>query len=196
MANKRRCPNCKEYNKLDEGLLIKNSLYCNLECAVSYGKKSAPKGRVKLESHRREKHRERKKDIKPLKEWQDKLQKLVNQFVVHVRDKDKPCCTCGTDSPSIKYDAGHYRTRAAAPEIRYELTNIHKQCSVKCNVHGSGMRKEYQGFIEHHYGAEHLEWLDGMHEPLKTKLPHWSDYEKEIIRYRELLRENKVKPCV
>lgn len=140
-------------------------------------------------------HRERKKDVKPLKYWQDKLQAVVNQWIVHVRDKEKPCCTCGANSPDIKYDAGHYRSRGACPELRYELFNIHKQCSVNCNQYGSGMRAEYRDFITAVYGAGKLEWLDGNHPPLKQRFPHWSDYEAEILRYRKMLRDAGFKPC-
>ncbi len=208
MSNRiRTCKHCKNKKIANQGFQSPVNWFCDRECAMKHSinlskkikekkQKEAAKSQAEFKRKVNRAHTEHKKKVKPIKEWQDKLQKLVNQFIVHVRDKDKPCCTCGTDSPSIKYDAGHYRTRAAAPEIRYELTNIHKQCSVKCNQQGSGMRKEYQGFIEYHYGAEHLVWLDGSHDPLKVRFPHWSDYETEIKRYRSLLREHGVKPIV
>ena len=124
----------------------------------------------------------------------DQLQKLVNQWVVHVRDKDKPCCTCGTTNQLIKYDAGHYRSRGACPEARFILTNIHRQCSVRCNVHGSGMRSEYIDFIRAEYGQEHLDWLDGPHQSLKEMLPDADAIDAEIARYRKMLRDAGLKP--
>ena len=204
---KRKCKNCERQDRAKEGFVVGVNWVCSKECAFELGNKALNKARerqkqkdkqvqAKIKRKASENNRKRKKDVKPLKEWQDKLQKLVNQYVVHVRDKDKPCCTCGTTAPDIKYDAGHYRTRKAAPELRYELTNIHIQCSQQCNVFGSGMRAEYREFIKGVYGSDHLEWLDGKHPSLKDRFPHWSDYEREIVRYRGLLRENGIKPCV
>ena len=206
---KRTCKSCgKSKIPASNGYLIANITFvCSFECACQLGNKALEKRRSderkkevrrlkESEKAAKKQRTERRKGIQPIKYWQDKLQRLVNQWVVHVRDVGKPCCTCGTDSPSIKYDAGHYRTRAAAPELRYELTNIHKQCSVRCNVHGSGMRKEYQGFIEHHYGKEHLEWLDGVHPALKDTFPDWQAYDAEISKYRKKLRLAGVTPCV
>jgi hypothetical protein len=128
-------------------------------------------------------------------EWYDKLQTLVNQYVKY-RDRNEPCCTCGTTNPNIKYDAGHFFTRAARPDIRFELTNNHRQCSVKCNQHGSGMRAEYTQFIINKYGADHLEWLETEGTPLKEQFPSWEDIEKEIIRYRKLLRSYGIRPHI
>ena len=124
----------------------------------------------------------------------DKLQDLVNQYVVHVRDADKPCCTCGTTSQSVQYAAGHYRSRGACQELRFNLFNIHKQCNVKCNKYGSGMRSEYRDFIVETYGQERLDWLDSSHEKLKEQLPDADAIESEIARYRKLLREAGNKP--
>ncbi|AUR82901.1 NinG protein [Vibrio phage 1.029.O._10N.261.55.A7] len=196
MANsKRKCAYCKERKPVETMFTSRLQSFCNKDHYIEYQVASKDKLVKKGEKIQRKDLAERKKALKPVKWWQDMLQKLVNQYVVHVRDKEMPCCTCGASSPSIKYDAGHYRTRKAAPELRYELTNIHVQCSVNCNQYGSGMRSEYREFIKRNYGDDHLTWLDGKHKSLKEAFPHWSDYEAEIKRYRNLLRENGVKPC-
>jgi hypothetical protein len=203
---KRKCKNCNAEKRANEGFIAGVNFVCDFECANKLAIKARNKQREKTsikakqaqaesEKAANKQHRERRKEVKPLKYWQDRYQDLVNQYVVHVRDKDKPCCTCGTTAPDIKYDAGHYRTRKACPELRYDLFNIHKQCSVNCNQYGSGMRAEYRDFITAVYGSEKLDWLNGKHEPLKVKFPHWSDYEAEIIRYRKILRDAGLKPC-
>lgn len=71
---------------------------------------------------------------------------------------------------------------------------FYKQCSVECNVHGSGKRKEYELFIIKKYGQDHLDWLLGPHKLLKEQLPHYTDIKDEIARYRKLLREEGLKP--
>jgi len=142
----------------------------------------------------RAQHRKDKDRVKTNTEWFNDLQAVVNQWVLHVRDKGEPCFTCGKTNHNVKYDAGHYRSRGACKELRFELTNIHRQCSVNCNQHGSGMRAEYREAIIKKYGQDHLEWLDGPHKPLKEQFPHWEDIKAEIIRYRKLLRDVGLKP--
>lgn len=159
-----------------------------MDCAIELAKKKKAK-KEEIEAKKdREVQRQRKKEVKTRKEWFSKLQTEVNYYVLHVRDKGKPCCTCGTTN-DIKYDAGHYRSIGACKELRFELKNIHKQCSVNCNQWGSGMRAEYQEFIRCVYGEETLNWLDGPHKQLKDQFPHWTDIEKEVLRYKKLNRE-------
>ena len=128
-------------------------------------------------------------------QWYNRLQTLVNQYVLHVRDVGKPCCTCGTTN-NIKYDCGHCFTKKARPDIRFDLSNLAKQCSIQCNVHGSGMRHEYKLFIVDTYGPLELMRLERVGRPLKEQFPNWQDIEKEIIRYRAILRSNGVRPNV
>jgi len=143
--------------------------------------------REKMAKLDRAAQRARKRAIKTRTQWYDELQMWVNRYVLRVRDKGKPCCTCNTTN-DIKYDAGHYRSRGSCPELRFELTNIHAQCSMKCNQHGSGMRAEYRDFITAKYGADHLVWLDGPHPTLKEQFPHVDDIEAEIKRYKLLCK--------
>ena len=195
MSNKkRRCANCKKYGLVEEMIKPNNlNAFCDYTCAAEYGQKKASEKRAKDD---RKKTNMRKKELMTRKEWYDKLQKLVNQFA-RIRDKDKPCCTCGT-TKDIKYDAGHFIAvkRGGVDPRRFELTNIHKQCSINCNVHGSGMRKEYREFIIKEYGENHLEWLEceQNHIPLKLRFPHWTDIEKEIKEYRIKIRKLGYKP--
>tara|TARA_R110002096_G_scaffold146714_1_gene305445 strand:- start:293 stop:853 length:561 start_codon:yes stop_codon:yes gene_type:complete len=155
---------------------------CCVKCALELNKVAADK-KYNQETKRL------KESIKTRTEWYDGLQVLVNRYV-RLRDKDKPCCTCGKTS-DVKYDAGHFLSRGAFPELRFELTNIHKQCSVNCNQHGSGMRKEYEDFIAETYGDKHLRWLKGPHELLKDKYPHTDDIKEEIKKFREMIKEIK-----
>lgn len=142
----------------------------------------------------RAKHRDDKERVKRRSEWLDNLQTVINQWVVHVRDESEPCSTCGKTTQGIKYDAGHMISRGSSSELRFELTNIHKQCSVECNQHGSGKRKEYEAFIIKKYGQAHLDWLLGPHKLLKDQLPHYTDIKAEIQRFRVLLRAAGLKP--
>lgn len=209
MANRRKkCKRCGEYRDAESGVQTPAAWFCCHSHAIEFSMEPSRKRTERLRAKAaraqeaeaknaakrdRERAAKRKKELNRSHHL-DQLQKLVNQWVVHVRDKDKPCCTCGTTNPFIKYDAGHYRSRGACPEARFILTNIHRQCSVRCNVYGSGMRSEYIEFILAEYGQEHLDWLDGPHPSIKEQFPDADAIDAEIARYRKMLRDAGLKP--
>ena len=172
--------------------------FCNWGCAVSHGKALAEKkkirdAKVKAKAER-VKHTLNKKSVRRRSDWYATLQSLVNQWITKVRDVDEACCTCGTRSLDIKYDAGHFFTVGARKDIRFNPMNIHKQCSQNCNVYGSGMRLEYKEFIIARYGQEGLDELTLESSQLKDQFPTWQDIEAEIIRYRKILRDAGIEP--
>ena len=202
MANsKRRCTYCKDYRPVLSMVIVPIGAFCCDNHRYLYGiekteqllKKSR---RIEKEKHavQKRKDKAKKKELMTRSQWYNKLQTLVNQYITKVRDKNEGCFTCGTAKPTIKYDAGHCFTRASRPDIRFDLSNIHKQCSVKCNQHGSGMRAEYFVAITKKYGEPELDRLKLKGEPLKEQFPTWQDIENEIIRYRKILRCNDVTP--
>jgi hypothetical protein len=201
MANsKNKCTYCENYKPPNEGIRVPGGFFCNIDHAIEYANAKSIKAKnkkTKTKAKQERKHtKQRKKELMTRSQWYNKLQRLVNQYVTKVRDVGKPCCTCGTTKPGIKYDAGHFFTRASRPDIRFELTNIHLQCSVRCNQHGSGMRNEYEKFIIEKYGQDHLDWLTLEKDSLKVQFPNWQDIEAEIVRYRKLLREHGITPSV
>ena len=190
MANTRKkCKHCKDWFEVSS--MVKNNAgtYCNSDCMFNNIKHALPKliakGAKIKEKAVKVRHKEATKKLRTRTQWYNMLQVEVNKYV-RLRDANEPCCTCGTANQNIKYDAGHCFTRAARPDLRFNLTNIHKQCSVNCNQHGSGMRLEYQTFITSKYSPNHFEWLKSYHRPLSEEFPHWSDIESEMQRYRVL----------
>ncbi len=206
MSNrKRKCKQCDTFVIAETGVKVPAGFFCSMPHVMGWLSEKRERDREKLiskakretkakEKIARAKHKDDKERVKRRCDWLDQLQTLVNQYVIHVRDVGKPCCTCGTTKPTIKYDAGHCFTRAARSDIRFELTNIHKQCSVNCNQYGSGMRKEYKEFIVATYGQEHWEWLEEVKPNLKEQFPDYHAIKKEIARYRTLLRDNGIRP--
>ena len=122
-------------------------------------------------------------NMRPLSYFADKAQKAVNA-VVRERDKNEPCISCGRLHDGA-YDAGHYRSRGAAPALRFNLDNIHKQC-VPCNQHKSGNAIEYRIRLVKKIGIERVEWLEQEHPS-----PHWKreDYERIEAEHKKLLKE-------
>lgn len=200
MPNKRRCRHCKEYFSPELGLVINSTFYCSRDHVVEYSIGQISQMNKKRQAERKKQTRARKKELEPRTKKYAKLQRLVNQYIVHVRDKGKPCYTCGKTNPSIKYDAGHryHAGRGGGDRRRFMLENIHKQCSVNCNQHGGGMPVEYDKALAQEYGQDFVAWLgsESNHLTLKDQFPTPQDIDTEIARYRNLLREHDVKPAI
>jgi hypothetical protein len=201
MANaKKACRYCKEYKQAHTMVKVPLGVFCAWGCAIAHGKALAEKKKVKAVKVKikelKAQHTLNKKIVRRRSHWYATLQTLVNQWITKVRDVDEACCTCGTRSPYIKYDAGHFFTVAARPDIQFNPMNIHKQCSQKCNVYGSGMRLEYERFIIARYGQKGLDKLTLQGPALKEQFPAWQDIESEIVRYRKILRDAGIKPYI
>jgi len=194
----RRCKYCKDNtlphaNKCDD--IVQKKGYCSIECLYGHTKAKRIESDAKKE---RKAMKEAKERVKPRKDWLDKLQTVVNQYVQYVKDKGEPCCTCGSNKAGVKYDAGHCFTKGARSDLRYELTNIHRQCSNYCNVNNSGFQGKHKEFIAAKYGAEHLAKLEDHTQwpTLKETFPTHHEIKAEIVRYRKLLKDNGLTPNV
>jgi hypothetical protein len=91
-------------------------------------------------------------------------QREFNRFI-RLRDKGKPCISCGR-MHSGQMHAGHYRSTGAHPGLRFHQMNCHAQCQ-PCNTQLSGNLIEYRKALVLMYGIEKVEWLDGPHPPAK-----------------------------
>jgi len=210
MANsKRRCKQCGEYELQESGVKHPVGFFCSQAHAMLFAQDKANKARAKLIAKSKQvqvkkvkiqksKDKARLKELMPRGKWFNKLKPLVNQWIVHVRDKDKPCYTCGTHNTNIKYDAGHrhHAGRGGGDRRRFITENIHKQCSVNCNQHGGGMPKEFDVALDAEYGEGFSDMLMCVanYPTLKEQFPTWQDIEQEILRYRKLLRDNGLTP--
>jgi hypothetical protein len=131
----------------------------SISCAFSYAKMTGEKKKAKDATAARKAHRAAVIKSKPLKWYEDKAQRAVNAYVVHGRDKDDPCISCGTTNPNIIYAAGHFRTRGAASQHRYNLDNLHKQCNFHCNSQLSGNIQNYRPALILKIGQERYDAL-------------------------------------
>lgn len=128
----RKCLNCKEIFTKVRPL----QSCCGIPCAITHANK------LKLARKRTEDRLERvitkkaREAIKTLTELANEAQVYCNRYIL-IRDADLPCISCGTTKP-VQYAAGHYRSRGAAPHLRFNEDNIHKQCNSYCNNHNSG----------------------------------------------------------
>lgn len=186
--SKRKCKSCGNYVRVF--VVTPKGVFCNIESAVKYSYANKNKGAEIVRKAQKKKDAVRKKALMTRSQWYAKLKKEIHYWVVHVRDKDKGCYTCGKTDPSVKYDAGHrhHAGRGGGDRRRFIPENIKKQCSVNCNQFGSGMPVEYDKALDEEYGegfAAKLACADN-YPTLKELFPTHHDIELEIIRYRKM----------
>ena len=119
------------------------------------------------EKKERKAHREAKDRIKSRSDWLREAQAAFNKYI-RLRDKDEPCISCGRHHQG-QYHAGHYRSVGAAPELRFNLFNVHKQCA-PCNNHKSGNAIEYRINLVNKIGLDEVSRLEGPHQAKKYTL--------------------------
>ena len=158
---------------------------CSPACALIDGPRHAPKARKALDQIDRKEIKVRKEKLKSRADHAKDTQQAFNEWV-RLRDADLPCVSCGRHHDG-QYHAGHYRTVAANPAIRFEPLNVHKQCA-PCNNHKSGDIVNYRIELVKRIGAEAVEWLEGPHEPKKYTVEQLKAITAE---YRAKTRELK-----
>lgn len=130
---------------------------CGEECAVVVAEEARKAAERKAD-------RVRKVALKTRQQWLREAQTAFNSFI-RVRDHDQPCISCGRFHDG-SYDSGHYRSVGAQPALRFDETNVHKQC-VPCNQHKGGNIVEYRIRLIQKIGREAVELLEIEHAPTK-----------------------------
>jgi hypothetical protein len=166
----------------------------SIDCAVEAGKRKAPEVAEKLQKKRDRERKAKLDDTVP--NWIKKAQAAFNSYI-RERDRGKPCISCGrsmNDGGYIGasgYNAGHYRSVGANPELRFEESNCHGQCAKPCNIDLGGNVVNYRIGLIDRIGPEKLEWLEGPHpkkqyrvEELKEIAKHYNRLARELKRQR------------
>lgn len=153
-------------------------LVCRPACALKKVRQAKVEERSKIKTCREK--------AKTTGQRKAEAQAAINKWVVHVRDKDQPCISCGRFHDGM-YHAGHYRSRGSAPHLALDPRNLHKQCA-PCNLHLHGNLIEYRKRLIERHGAELVEALESDQTPR-----HLSPDEIDAIRdtYRAKLKEEK-----
>ena len=124
---------------------------CSPLCALTVARDK----RIKAE---RKEHAAKKYALRPRAEWLKLAQAAFNRYI-RLRDADQPCVSCGRFHAG-KYDAGHYLTVGARPELRFDEANVHRQC-VPCNRHLHGNIVLYRAALIRRIGLAEVERLEG-----------------------------------
>ena len=142
MANsKRKCPYCKEYKVAATMLIVNNRAFCNYDHATKYAVKNRPTGHqlLRKEKKREDTARKRESNEESVKHQTGLTQTSFNALI-RALDAHLDCVSCGRLAGTYTLTAGHYKTVAARPELRFDARNCHAQCS-GCNGGRQKFRK-------------------------------------------------------
>jgi hypothetical protein len=165
---------------------------CGWACGLAIAPVNQEKARKAIDQRERREIKVRKEKLKSRADHLREAQVAVNEFV-RLRDAHLPCISCDSmpsDHDLItgsRWDAGHYRSVGACPELRFEPLNIHRQC-VKCNRNLSGHAVEYRIRLVKRIGADKVDWLEGPHSARKYTVDEIKTIKAD---YRALTRELK-----
>lgn len=144
----------------------------------------------KKQSEAKKKWSKEKKEIKEKlmskSDYLNLAQKVFNTYI-RMRDKNKNCISC--DKKLIgKFDAGHFFSVGAYPNLRFNENNVHGQC-VHCNRDKHGNVKEYDLRLQNILSKEEYnKLLEDRNKPLKLDITEV----KELIKtYREKIKQLK-----
>ena len=153
---KKKCKFCKEYTEVDTGVQVPIGYFCMHKHAIAFANMKQNKARQKAAKIQ---HKADKERIKPKSKWLAELQALVNKYV-RLRDAAQGCISC--DKPSSwdgQWHASHYHSRGHSSQLRFNLWNIHKGCSV-CNSHLSGNIGQYTPKLIEKIGQTKMDWME------------------------------------
>ncbi|EPK7525589.1 recombination protein NinG [Klebsiella variicola] len=163
MPKPKKCPICStEY-------IPRSSLQkvChNYKCAIAYNKKrdeeNAARNKRKQQRLQKSELKQRKDRLKTASQWNKEAQAAVNKFI-YWRDYGRPCIACGRP---LNYgvrggavDSSHYRSRGAAPWLRFNVFNNHSGC-VRCNRELSGNLIPYRLNLIEKIGLQRVERIE------------------------------------
>jgi hypothetical protein len=161
---------------------------CSRYCAAK-----VPKIERKAEA---QKTRAAKEAQKTLPQLRKEAQAVFNLFI-RLRDFGKPCVCCGRlpFGPQAltggQFDAGHYRSRGACPELAFDERNVHAQLKA-CNRFSQDVAG-YRAELIKRIGLDQVEDLERHHAPKKyTRDDMRAIRDKYKAKARELASAAKI----
>jgi hypothetical protein len=118
-----------------------------------------------------------------------KCQLVFNEYI-RLRDKDKPCISCGKTHDYKQ--AGHFYSVRMYDGLRFHEDNCHGECP-GCNGFDTMHLLSYSENLKKHIGQDGYEWLKDMAADYKKHGYKWTRYELlELIEtYKKKVKELK-----
>lgn len=183
-----RCPHCK--GKLEAGLRIHAGCIDGYADAVvaKANRKAEKQARKDAKVERARLHQQRQK-LKTNGQRKAEAQRALNHWIVHVRDKDEPCISCGRYVETGS-QAGHFRGRGRAPHLALDPRNIAKQCC-QCNLHLHGNALGFRAGLVARHGEAFVLELEADQTPRHLTADEYDEIKREYrAKAREAKKEN------
>ena len=179
MIKRKKCKNCLKMFTPERAM----QSCCSFECSIEWAKKPKAQKQYKMEKKKEliEKYPDKSK-------WLANAQTVVNAYV-RLRDKNKPCISCGYIGDGKKWNAGHFRPQGGNQQLRFNLLNLHKQCE-PCNSYKSGNLVPYRKALIKKFGIKWVENLESNHETKKYSIEYLQRLIK-VFRKKIKLYEKK-----
>ena len=184
MTKTYKCTGCKDRFDNPPNLKGIGVNYHSYLCFVEHRNRLMIKATKKKKAQDKKSHTAAKRKLKDNdKSFQtNKAQTAFNKFV-RTRDEGNDCISCG--KPPKKKNAGHYKSRGAYPELRFDVFNCHLQCE-HCNTHLSGNLSNYRVNLISKIGLDKVEWLEGPHEPKRYTI---EDLKEIQVTFKRMTQE-------
>lgn len=159
----KKCPICTtEYIPRSSLQKVCHNYKCAMEFNRQVDERNSAREIRKQERLQRDDLRQRRERLKGKSEWNREAQAAVNKFIFW-RDYGNPCIACGKP---LNYgvrggavDASHYRSRGAAPWLRFNVFNNNAGC-VHCNRDLSGNLIPYRINLIEKFGLRRVERIE------------------------------------
>ena len=179
MANKkRRCSQCKEYKIADDGIVINNTFFCDIDCATSKAFNGIQKGRDITHKAKKKVYNDNKLSTRK------RASKEACHEYIRLRDKNEACICCG-EPLGNDYHAGHFQESGNNPKLRYDEDNIHGQKS-SCNIYKGGDSGYYKENLIKKIGVDRVnKLLENKGGTVKRTAQDYRDiesYYKDLIK--------------
>ena len=137
-----------------------NHRACSVECAKVLVDIKNAKEAARIAKVERRDQRERREALKTRSDWIKDAQVAFNAYI-RARDHaaGHPCISCGRHHQG-KWNAGHYLSTGARPELRFDEANVHLQCET-CNTYLHGNLALYRINLIARIGLDQVERLEG-----------------------------------
>lgn len=175
------CKHCQEEYQPRAPLQV----VCSLPCSMAY---TETKKQAKILKDFNRETAKRREAIRPKKWYADKAQTAFNSFI-RERDWGQPCISCSAPHNPHKggriRNCSHYRSRAAASQLRYNLYNCSMSCS-QCNKDLSGNILGYREGLKRKFSRDKLDMLENSHQKAEYSIEYLERLTK-IFRKRTKL---------
>jgi hypothetical protein len=169
----RKCVSCKDKFTPQNNTQV----VCSIACSIQFMKSK------KANDWQKEK-KVLKEKLMTKSDYLNICQKVFNTYI-RTRDKDKNCISCNKKLVG-KYDAGHFFSVGAYPNLRFNENNVFGQC-VHCNRDKHGNVKEYDLRLQNILSIEEYNQL--LNDRNKPALLTIEDIKELIAIYRVKTKE-------